>query len=227
MRIKIDKNPFGERQMFTKGYLEFPDCGGVFCLVGCNGSGKSTVMDYVKRWLEKEKAYEIKGRYLDLRGAFGEKVEYSNYAYFNFDKHAIVADDEMDLLHQRFGVGYSSTGEGIMERLGNGLSRLGDWVRDKKNSGKHLIVFFDDCDAGTSLDMIGDIKKVVSLIVKDCTEHGIVCTFILSANSYEMCKGYECIDVWDFKKVEFLDYEDYKKFVLRSRARKEKSYKNE
>ena len=224
MQFKIDKNPYDDRDLFKKTKLEITE-GNIYCLVGCNGTGKSTVMRYMTDALrDKMHAYELKGKYLDLRGVLGKETYDDKLCFFSFDKHTKQANSELDMFMIYAGVAHSSTGEGIIQRLGNGLTLLGKFIHDKNNKGKSLWIFFDDCDAGTSIDVIIEIKDVVDLIYNDCKKNDITCTFILSANSYEMCKDYHCINAMDFKEMTFTDYDDYKKFVLHSRKRKDKTY---
>ena len=127
-------------------------------------------------------------------------------------------------MYNRLAHGQQSTGENIIRRFGKGLQVLGNWIRE--NKGKKLFIFFDDCDAGTSIDMINDIKDVFDLIIEDCKRNSIEYYMILTSTSYEMCKDLNCISVIDFKPTKFKTYESYKKFVLKTRAEKEKRYKD-
>lgn len=43
---------------------------------------------------------------------------------------------------------------------------------------------------------------------------------VVSANSYEMASGEQCLDVWSGKYITFEDYEDYRRYILKTRARK-------
>ena len=49
---------------------------------------------------------------------------------------------------------------------------------------------------------------------------------VISANSYEMANREQCLDVYSGEYVTFKDYEEYKKFILETRERKEKRYGN-
>ena len=226
MIFKIPKNPYDDRNLFTKSTIELTE-GNTYCLVGCNGTGKTTVMFFIERDLIKNGAFEIKGEYLNFRGLLKEE-KYNDNLVFSFDKKTDEVNSYEEHLQSIMGVNFTSTGEGIQYRLGKGLVLLRKQICDTKNKGKHLWVFFDDCDVGTSLDVIKDIKEVLGLIREDCDKNNITCTIILSANSYEMCRdGCICIDTYNFATKTFKDYETYKKFVLKSRERKDKSYGEE
>ena len=223
MRFTIPKNPYDERNLFKRSYLTINE-GNTYCLVGCNGSGKTTAVDFMIERLKKMNAYEIRGSYLDFRGIFS-KEKYGNYAYYSFDKNKSDSNSEEDSIFSRLGVSTSSTGEGIIQRLGTGLPLIRRWILNPKNKNKSLFIFFDDCDAGTSIDVIVEMKSVFDLIRQDCEKNNVVCTIVLTANSYEMCRDCHCIDVYNFQSVAFADYEEYKEFVLKSKDRKKESYK--
>ena len=226
MIFKLDKDPYDDdRVLFKKTTLELEE-GKTYCLVGCNGSGKSTVMNYIKRHLQKkEKAFEICGKFGDFQFLLNEG-KFSDYMFYVFNKNTENVDDEYGHILLHAAVATSSTGEGILQRLGNDLVTLRQRILHPNSKNKHFWILFDDCDAGTSLDVMCEIKEVISLIRQDCDDNHITLTIILSANAYEIARDYECIDVYDFSKKEFKDYEDYKKFVLRSKKRKDKSYEN-
>lgn len=223
---KIPTTDFdGNRKLFPEKPLEL-EPNTVYCLVGCNGSGKSTLVDYIIQNLRKigaEKAYEGN----PFKKVFSDRdLDYTkcNDYYISFDK------ESDDGIHQDYFMAkamtcWCSTGESIVTRFGGTLRVLGDFVRKPENKGKNLFIFFDDCDAGTSLDIINEILDVVNMIKEDCVANNITYYFILTANSYEIARNCKCIDVNTFKTVSFKDYEDYKKFVLKSRARKDKSLK--
>lgn len=221
MEFKISKNPYDERNMFKNTTLEIQE-GDIYCFVGCNGSGKTTLMRCITEELEKQNAYQIRSSYLDFRGIFGEKKYSDTLAYYTFDKETHEYSSEDDIYFSQFKVAFSSTGEGVIQKLGSGVQLLAKFIHNKENQDKSLWIIFDDCDAGTSIDMINDIQKVIELIQNDCKKFGITLTVVLSANSYEMCKKYNCINVWDFSPITFNSYEEYKTFVLDSRKRKEK-----
>ena len=140
---------------------------------------------------------------------------------FAFDKDEEYATSEQDGIMCRLGRCMESTGEGIISRLAHGLPVLGKAVHDPKNKGKKAFILLDDLDAGTSIDMIAEIKETLEVIAEDSAKTGVECHIIVSANSYEMCRGVRCVDANTFKEWKFDDYEQYKKLVLDSKKRKE------
>lgn len=222
--FKVAKNPYddGNRKLFTKMTFGLED-NSITCFVGCNGTGKTTVIDFIINSLKKAKAYDILENATNpFVGIFGDKKKFGNDMFVSFDKKTSPTKGEEEFLMAHFAEGCLSTGENIINRFGKSLAFLGDAIRKPENKGKSLFVFFDDCDAGTSIDMIGDIKSVFDLIIKDCKKNDIIYYIVLTANSYEMCKDYTCLDVSTFKEYHFNSYEEYKKFVLKSRKFKDK-----
>lgn len=225
MEFKIEKNPYGDRQLFVNDTITL-EPNTISCIVGCNGSGKTTLIYWIKENLDKLEAVDVGVGY-PHRGMKNSDLDFTkkeNY-YLDFSKRTDDSKDGFDWMMLKANVAYSSTGEGITYRLGRSLERLGKAVADPELKGKNLFIFFDDCDAGTSLDKIVEIKSVVDLIANDCAQRGINYYIILTANSFEMCRDLDCISVHDFKHIKFTDYEDYKRFVLESAVNKEHSFK--
>lgn len=218
----------GERELFPKKDLEL-EPNTVYCLVGCNGSGKTTLVEYMMNSLRKKGGEKVYDKLSGLRKAFSnDELDFTkcDKYYISFDKTSEDGINE-DCFVSRAMVTLCSTGEGIIQRFGGVLGFLGDFIRKPESKGKDLFIFFDDCDAGTSLDVIGEILGVINMIKDDCAANEITYYFILTANSYEIARNCHCIDVSTFKSVNFKDYEDYKKFVLKSRDKKGKSLKTE
>ena len=232
MEFKIDKNPY-DRQLFTNDTLVL-EPNSISCLVGCNGTGKTTAIEYIRNRLRKLHAEEFEetpysglGKVLQSINNKDEPKNNNNLYFADFNKHTKTAKDEMASFLMHAAVSFSSTGEGISHRLGKMLYMLGSSINKIKNQNASIFIFFDDCDAGTSLDKIIEIKDVFNLIVDHCKATNVTYYIVLTANSYEMCRDLDCISVHDFKHIRFTDYEDYKRFVLESAANKEHSYKEE
>ena len=225
MEFKIRKEPIEEgNKLFQKTKLII-EHGKVSCIVGCNGSGKTTLISEIKDNLYAKGAKELKKDfYHNAFKVFLRDDEEDNKAnkiyYIDFDKNADCTTGDMDYVYNRLGIAYSSTGEGIMQRFGRICQFIGSTIRDLEE-GSELVLFLDDCDAGTSLDMISDIVGLFPLIINDCEKRGINVYIVITANSYELCRYCDCISVHDFKHKTFKSYESYKKFVLKSREKKE------
>ena len=229
MIFEVPKKPYDEEKFYNKTQLEIkPNT--ITCLLGCNGSGKTTLTRIIVENLEKyEHAKNIKLGYLDLSGLLGKKE--SNVHYCVFDKHSNTCKDEGDYYIQCAISNTISTGEDIVNRFGNILSKIGKTIHDiswqKDKDKPTLFLFFDDCDAGSSIDNIMEIKDIFKIIASDCEKWGITYYILFTANSYELCREFDNLSVHDFKPVKITTYESFKRFVLKSRKIKDKRFKKE
>lgn len=219
MRFNIGKNPYGSnKDLFLKSSIYLKP-NNIYCFTGCNGSGKTTLIKEITDCLSK-KANKIEpdfyGRAFEM--FVNKKMKPIKYIYF--DKKANYIRNEQEYFFKGADIAFSSTGEGVMNRFGSILTLIGQTVNHMKGN-ETLFIFIDDADAGTSIDNIKDIVDVIDFIAKDIKKCSLNYCIILTANSYELCKNYQCIDVNTFKRRKFRSYETYKKYVLESRKRKE------
>lgn len=184
---------------------------GLTVLVGCNGAGKSTTITQIRK-----------------------KLVADNRPVFGFDNIINGGSN----LYQGLLEGYhpggvkalsslacSSEGEKIQQNMvikaRNGLKKA---IEKASESGdKELFLLFDAVDSGASIDNIIEMKDFFKLIIQDQKEKNDIDVFVIvSANSYEMANGEACYDIGHNKYVTFKDYDDYKKFILKSRKFKER-----
>ena len=59
------------------------------------------------------------------------------------------------------------------------------------------------------------------MVINDFANHGYELYIIAAANEYELANGEDCFDVMNGKYIRFENYDDFKKFILRSRKKKE------
>lgn len=226
-KIKLDKEPFGDgRILFDEEELEIEE-NIVTCIVGCNGSGKTTLINYIENSFGGKASNLVFMATNEIGRIFGvssEDDELQPIVFARFDKNVdpkSLKDEWMYGARKMM----SSTGEYISDRLGRVLGIVGSATRIKGIENKELYLFFDDCDAGTSIDMIGEIKNVFGVISNDLKNKGIKHYIILSANSFEMAKGLDCVDATTLKHMSFDDYEAFKAFVIESRKEKDERIK--
>ena len=82
----------------------------------------------------------------------------------------------------------------------------------------------DAIDSGMSVDNIVEIVSVFNMILEDAKSMGKEVYIIISANEFELCRNSPCFDVHAGKYRTFTDYEDYRKFILKSREKKNARY---
>ena len=184
---------------------------GLTVLVGCNGAGKSTTIRQIN-----------------------EKLTDDNKPVFRFDNVSSGGSSLFQGLLEGYHPGgvkalsalwCSSEGEKIQQNLiikaRTGLSAA---LKKAEESGdKELFLLFDAVDSGASIDNIIEMKDFFKTIIQDQKERNDIDVFIIvSANSYEMANGEACYDTAHNKYVTFKDYNDYKKFIIKSRKFKER-----
>ncbi len=200
-KVRKDYYDTGER-IFTKEELTIET--GLTILVGCNGTGKTTLLHHIARDLEKNKIPHI---------------SYDNFMDGGRDAtQAALWKGDTSLVAT---LAFSSEGEKIMVNLGEKSAAIGRFVKSHRDA-KEIWFLFDAVDSGFSIDNIVDLKKYLfDVIRKDLESSGIDCYIVVSANSYEMCNGEQCFDARNGKYLTFKSYDEYRKFVLKSKEEKE------
>ena len=231
-KFKIEKDYYDEGVvLYKKSTITLRP--GVTVLVGCNGTGKTTLMKSIKSQLKKENVPCI---YFDNLHDGGRNA-ISGAAFF--EDFGFVATAMC-----------SSEGENIVMNLGTVASRIGEFIRTGQDNGKdakldrvfaRLLsheeeeekeipderwILLDAVDSGLSIDNVLDVKEYLFKTILEDYQEGEV-YIIVSANAYEMARGEQCFDVYNGKYVKFSDYEEYREFVLNSRKRKDERNQEE
>ena len=120
----------------------------------------------------------------------------------------------------------------VTGRISNRFSRIGDAfarVSGKKEyetpETKERWLLLDAIDSGFSIDNVVETKDFFKMVINDFADHGYDLYIVASANEYELANGEDCFDVMNGKYMQFANYNDFKKFILRSREKKDKRYK--
>lgn len=202
-KFKIIKDYYIEGEnIFNKEIISFKP--GVTVLVGCNGYGKSTLLNIIENKLEKNKIKFMK--YNNLTD--GE--------YFAKDNALYMRD--LTLLAN---LATSSEGENIYTNIGRFVKNLGEFITNTDDD--NIWILLDAIDSGLSIDNIIEIKEFFNYLINNEKDKNIY--IIISANSYELAKDERCFDVYNGKYLTFKDYEDYRDFILQSKKVKEMRYK--
>lgn len=201
--FKIRRNYYDTGFIYKKS--EFTLEPGVTILVGCNGYGKSTMLEQIRTTLDNECIKYI---------SYDNEHEGGAHA---MSKAGFLGN--MELLANLF---MSSEGEKIIQNVGEIAASIGKFVRNNINE-KELWIIFDAVDSGLSIDNMIDIKKYLfKTILEDCKNKDVDIYIVCSTNSFEMANGNKCFDVYKQEYMEFKDYEEYKKFILDCKKRKDK-----
>lgn len=220
-KIKIQTKPEGHKfKLFNRANIELQP--GITVLVGCNGYGKTTFINECMWNLQSNKIPVISYDNLHDGG-----VNYSDCIYGNEEERA-TAFLKMD----------SSEGECIVINMGTFVSQLKYFLKmgskpltriqkiftkDVEQSlSKDRYIFLDAVDSGLSIDAMEYIMVVLNMILNDCEFEDKNIYIIISTNSYEFARNNRCLDVRTMKEIYFNDYEEYRKFILKTKSIKTK-----
>ena len=199
--FKIPKKPYDEYQVYKKNKIEIKE--GVTVLVGCNGAGKSTLLKFIKDQL-KESDIPV--------------TSFNNYSQggtSSIDKCMFHGDTTTAASMMM-----ASEGERIYMNIGLMASRLKKFF-DKES--KEYWILLDAIGSGMSIDAIIEIRNFFLQIVDELKKKDKNLYIVISTNEYEFCVGTTRIfDVQEGKYVNILDYEGYRKFILKTRKQKDK-----
>ena len=176
---------------------------GVTVLIGCNGSGKSTMLRQINDQLKEENVPSVYLRYDKEREQKDMRLAEGSAPFEIFSSWVV-----------------NSEGEQIVVRLQALAGEVGNLVR--RSDQKELFVLLDGVDSGASLDNIVDMKTyLLNMLVDRLKEEGRTLYNIATANTYELAEGEDCIDVVSCRHRRFESYEEYRGCILESRSRKE------
>lgn len=206
-----------------KLYKDYWDCGnlyarakhtfnkGVTVLVGCNGSGKSTTLTQIREQLKaKQEPYFAFDNVSSGGSGLYQGLLDGWYSGGIGALCSLACSSEGEKIHQNIMIKVQSS-------LGAAIKKA-----EEKNS-KELFLLWDAVDSGASIDNIIELKDLFNTIIKDQKEKNDIDVFVIvSANSYEMANGEACYDIGHNKYISFNSYEEYKKFILKSRKFKER-----
>ena len=216
MEIWLHSNPkYTKRESIPIKYNINP---GITMLIGPNGSGKTTALsqirslfstqdDLIKKWNQIDKNDNIRNLY--------SSYLYDNVYEEKFAKERWTYSDQMERVAQTF---ENSEGQNMYDYLYYKINEIGQAVTKAiKNNKKGIFLLFDGLDSGLSLDVINEIRKsVLEFIIKTEKKRSNLEVYIIcSANSYEFCNNYDCIDVTNQKHITFTNYTDYEKYFVK------------
>ena len=179
---------------------------GVTVLVGCNGSGKSTILKQIEYNLRRENIPYI------FHDADKDDVDWK--------REEALYHGDIDFLSASM---CSSEGENIFNVFYDVVKRMGRLITQNPDA-KELWFLFDALDSGLSIDAISEMKTdLFQFVIEQNLDKDVY--IIVSANGYEFANGERCYDVANCKEITFKDYDDYRKFILKSKEQKNKRNK--
>ena len=207
--FKLHKDYWDCGNLYTRAEHTFNK--GITVLVGCNGSGKSTTLTQIKEQLRsKQEPYFAFDNVTSGGSSLYQGLLDGWYSGGVNALCSLVCSSEGEKIHQN-----------ILIKAQSGLGAA--IKKAEENGSKELFLLWDAVDSGASIDNIIELKDFFNTIIKDQKEKNDIDVFVIvSANSYEMANGEACYDISHNKYISFNDYEEYKKFILKSRKFKER-----
>ena len=204
----VDRKPYDNYVLYYRKNITINP--GLTILTGCNGTGKTTLLNKIKYKLEHEGVPVYS--YNNIQDGGSHSI--SNAGFYG--DYGFLAS----LL-------CSSEGEQINHNICQSASKIGAFVKKNQNSPE-LWILFDAIDIGYSIDNIIETKQdLFETILADCKKRGIEVYIVVSANSYEMACGEQCLDIYTGKYITFNSYDEYREYILKTRERKERRYNRE
>lgn len=203
---------------------------GLTVLVGCNGAGKTTLLKNIESELRKE---NIPCHLFDNLHDGGENAKSEAALEYNW---AFVATSTLSSEGENINMNLNNLAKKLKEfmvtgRIADRMTKLID-AFDRFHGREYKIpetkerwLLLDAIDSGFSIDNVIETKDFFKMAINDFASNGYELFIVISANEYELANGENCFDVMNGKYVQFKDYDDFKKFILRSREKKDKRYK--
>ena len=203
---------------------------GLTILVGCNGAGKTTLLRNIKYELKEAK---IPYLYYDNLSDGGSTAVSAMFYKGNIEGAVTVWGSSEG---EAIGYNICNVAGQIREFIITGeteeskeqkkwASMFGKEEETDQEVPKERWILLDAIDSGYSIDNVVELKDLINLIFEDSAKVGIDMHILASANAYELASGENCFDVNAGKYLTFENYDDYKKFILKSRKKKDKRYK--
>ena len=113
---------------------------------------------------------------------------------------------------------FHSEGEAMLASFGQMfISKAGRTVRkleESKPKSKKIFLLIDQIDSGLDIYQIDYIKSVLrDTIIPDIKKNGFDAYVVLSANSYELANGEDCIDPVTRSHMRFDTYDEYVDYI--------------
>lgn len=222
--IKTWRDPYGEGFSTTRR-KEIVFEPGVTVLVGCNGIGKSTLLNNIKSCLKKDNIpYYFYNNLTDGgHNSFEEMAYKENYgAVAN-----MLCSSEGENITNNLGIMMAKLRKFIVSgddgRLSSAFDRVFNHDEEKITTTERWILL-DAIDSGYSIDNVVELKDVFDLILEDANEMGYEVYIVVSCNEYELASNMKCLDISEGTYIEFGGYDSFKNFILKNRKKKNKRY---
>ena len=229
MIIKTWRDPYAAGFSPTKP-KEIDIQPGLTVLVGCNGAGKTTLLLNIK---EHCKNNDIPCLYYNNLRDGGSNAMGSLFFHGDYEGGAdLFSSSEGEGIKINIGMRSSKYKEFIQNgyindskyRLARAFARYDENDYDEAEivESKDRVFLFDAVDSGLSVDSVVEVRGLFDLMLEDNKDLDRNIYIVIAANEYELARNTDCFDVNNGKYIRFSDYEEYRNFIIKSRAIKEK-----
>lgn len=207
-RMKTDMR-YSDDGVLLYGFSEADIRPGVTVLCGCNGSGKTTFMNRLCKYL-KDEGVPTYQYYAGKKAK--DRIEYG----------AAVRGSTEDLV-QLLNSSYGSEGESLFDNMGYLAKELGSFVFSNEHDSDQRWIFIDSFDSGLSIDLMDEVGGFLDDMVGKLKPDGTDIYIIMAVNSYEFAQwpNWRAVSVQEWRDLQFDSYEDYRIFVSESRKLKD------
>ena len=168
-------------------------------LVGKNGYGKTSFLYGIEEAFKKDNTVTI--------------VSWSDSKYGRDAGRSILGfhEDYEGLASMAF----VSEGQTMMSSFARFfMQRAGGASRRRKPGQDTMFLLVDQLDSGLDSHQIRYIKEVIrNIVIPDMTGQGITVFIIMSANSYELVMGEDCLDPMTRKHLKFKTIQEYMDYI--------------
>lgn len=207
IKIPIDQYGYDDNKIYEYNEISFEP--GVIFIVGANGSGKTTFMQQVEKYVK-------------------HSDDLSNTAVI-----FVKCNDSMSVVDRTFmtgsnielGASILSSSEG--ERMSIALTTAFDWMWEqcRKPKIKSVVFLLDSLDSGIDIPSLRTIRRVLDDVIGIAkNEFDTELYILVSANDYALVENRTCLDVRSGEKIIFKDWNDYANFCEESNKFKQDRY---
>ena len=227
MKIKTWRDPYDAGFSPTRPKeIEIEE--GLTVLVGCNGAGKSTLLLNIKEEMKKNKipCYYYnnlrEGNDSIGKAIFNGNIGMGALLMSSSEGECIKLNlsNFSNLLDNFIENGYLDTKQYRFERAFKRLSK--DVEEEIVEESNKRVLLFDAVDSGLSVDSIIELSHMFEELLQVALDVNKELYIVIAANEYELARNRKCFDVNKGIYIEFKDYEDYRKYIIKSRQSKEK-----
>lgn len=215
--LRIRKSPDPHiGQLHTKTTVTFET--GTTVLVGCNGSGKTSLMYQMHDILRKQDGTYVEYVFVP------DAVNLGNINPSDLERLVTLmnASEGERLTH---GIGPTLARAGAIVRgedIRSNLERALDERAGREPKHYHEVwLLIDGIDSGLDVAELELLRDVLDTALADMANQNDIDVYaVISSNTYQLARDADCLDVRSCNHLRFDNYEDYLQFIRTSREAK-------